>query len=528
MRNLVYFLTSIVLAVSVALASPAQAKTFRFAYSADVASMDPYALNENFSSSFHHNVYEPLFRYNGEMELEPALAESYELVNPTTWRFHLRNGVKFSNGNGFDAEDVVFSFSRGIAEGSDMGGYLGNIAEVKKIDKYTVDIITKVADPILTNTIAPFYIMDKEWSEANDAATPVNLNKSVENYSTLHSNGTGPFKLLSREPGVKTVLIHNDGWWDWTNHKSNVTRVVLTPIVAAATRTAALISGELELMYPAPIQDVGRINSSGVATVLQGPELRTIFLGMDQDRDELLYSNVKGKNPLKDMRVRKAFYQSINIEAIKEKIMRGASEPTALMVARGISGFDASQNKRLPYDPAAAKTLLAEAGYPNGFDIQLDCPNDRYVNDEQICQAIASMLAKVGVKVNLLAQTKSKFFAKMLKHDVSLYLLGWVPDDLDSGSVIAQLMVKPEDGGLDWNGGKYGNQKILELSQQIKTEADQSKRRTMISEVFRILQEDVGYLPLHQQALSWGVAKGVHVVQRADNALHYWYINIDE
>ena len=138
------------------------------------------------------------------------------------------------------------------------------------------------------------------------------------------------------------------------------------------------------------------------------------------------------------------------------------------------------------------------------------------------------MLAKVGVKVNLLAQTKSKFFAKMLKHDVSLYLLGWVPDDLDSGSVIAQLMVKPEDGGLDWNGGKYGNQKILELSQQIKTEADQSKRRTMISEVFRILQEDVGYLPLHQQALSWGVANGVHVVQRADNALHYWYINIDE
>ncbi len=438
---------------------------------------------ENFSSSFHHNVYEPLFRYNGEMELEPALAESYELVNPTTWRFHLRNGVKFSNGNGFDAEDVVFSFSRGIAEGSDMGGYLGNIAEVKKIDKYTVDIITKVADPILTNTIAPFYIMDKEWSEANDAAAPVNLNKSVENYSTLHSNGTGPFKLLSREPGVKTVLVRNDGWWDWTNHKSNVTRVILTPIVAAATRTAALISGELELMYPAPVQDVGRINSSGVATVLQGPELRTIFLGMDQDRDELLYSNVKGKNPL---------------------------------------------NKRLPYDPAAAKTLLAEAGYPNGFDIQLDCPNDRYVNDEQICQAIASMLAKVGVKVNLLAQTKSKFFAKMLKHDVSLYLLGWVPDDLDSGSVIAQLMVKPEDGGLDWNGGKYGNQKILELSQQIKTEADQSKRRTMISEVFRILQEDVGYLPLHQQALSWGVANGVHVVQRADNALHYWYINIDE
>ena len=208
--------------------------------------------------------------------------------------------------------------------------------------------------------------------------------------------------------------------------------------------------------------------------------------------------------------------------------MRGAATPTALLVAPGIGGFDESLNTRLPYDPEASRALLAEAGYPDGFDLQLDCPNDRYVNDEQICQAVASMLAKVGVNVNLLAQTKSKFFDKLKKHDISMYLVGWIPDDLDSGSVIDNLMVKPENGGLVWNGGGYGNPKILELVGKILPEADLDKRFAMVSEAFRIMQEDVGYIPLHQQGLAWGVRNGVHVAQRSDNALHHWYTVIDD
>jgi peptide/nickel transport system substrate-binding protein len=520
-------LTGLLAIAMLSITAPAMAKTFRFAFQGDVASMDPYALAENFSTAFHNNIHEPLVRYNEKMELQPALATGWELVNPTTWRFTLRKGIKFHNGNGFNADDVVFSLKRAQSDGSDMASYVGSIAAANKVDDYTVDLVTKEPNPILLNTIALWYMMDKEWAEANNATEPVNLGKNVENYATLHANGTGPFKLATREPGVRTVLEINDDWWDKANQNFNVTKVVLTPIKSAATRTAALLSGELDMMFPAPVQDVKRINSSGGARVMQGPEFRTIFLGMDQERDELLYSNIKGKNPFKDKRVRQAVYQSIDVDAIKKKVMRGASTPAGLLLSPGLNGFDASINNRLAYDPEKAKGLLADAGYPNGFELQMDCPNDRYVNDEAICQAVVAMLAKVGLDVSLLAQTKSKYFQKLKKHDISFYLLGWIPDDQDAGSVIAHLMVPPADGGLAWNGGGYGNPRVTELSGQIGSEVDQKKRQAMISEAYKIVQDDVGYIPLHQQALSWAVRKGVTVAQRPDNALHYWYINIE-
>jgi len=526
MQRIIKLSGVLAIAAGITAAVPAQAETFRFAFQGDVASMDPYALAENFSNAFHSNIHEPLIRYDENLQIEPALAVSWKLVNPTTWRFTLRKGVKFHNGNSFDADDVVFSVKRAQAEGADMGSFVGGIADVKEVDARTVDIVTEGINPILLNTIAPLVMMDKQWAAENGASEPVNIGEGKENYSTLHANGTGPFKLVSREPGVKTVLTLNKSWWDIGNQNFNVTDVVMTPIGSDATRTAALLSGELDLMFPAPVQDVDRINSSGVASVLQGPELRTVFLGMDQERDELLYSNIKGKNPLKDKRVRQAFYQAIDIEAIKSKVMRGASTPAGLLLAPKLGGFNEKLNGRLPYDVAASKKLLSDAGYPDGFDIQLDCPNNRYVNDEQICQAVAGMLARVGVNVNLLAQPKSKFFAKLKEHDISMYLLGWIPDDQDAGSVIAHLMVPPADGGLPWNGGGYGNPRVTELSRMITSETDAAKRQGMIDEAFGIVRDDVAYIPLHQQALSWGVRKGVTVAQRADNALQFWYINI--
>jgi len=527
MKKRTKLLGAISLALCMTTASLAvQAKTFRYAFQGDVASMDPYALAENFSSAFHQNVYEPLVRYDANLKIEQSLAVSWKNINPTTWRFKLRKGVKYSNGNVFNADDVVFSFKRGKEEGADMGSFTKDIVEAKKVDDYTVDIITKTPNPILLNTIAPFYMMDKEWSIANGAEHPVDLSKKKENFATLNSNGTGPFKLVSREPGVKTVLTINENWWDKANQNFNVTDVIFTPIGSAATRTAALLSGELDMMFPAPVQDVKRINASGIATVLQCPEVRTIFLGMDQERDQLLYSNIKGKNPLKDKRVRQAIYQAIDINTIKKKVMRGTSIPAGLLVAPELSGFDASLNTRLPYDPAKSKKLLAEAGYPNGFEIQLDCPNNRYVNDEQICEAITAMVAKAGIKMTLLAQPKSKFFQKLKKHDISMYLLGWTADDQDVGSVISNLMVPPKDGGLAWNGGGYGNPRVTELSKKIGSEIDPKKRQAMISEALKIVRDDIGYIPLHQQPLSWGVRKGVTLKQRGDNALDYWYINI--
>ena len=494
----------------------AEAKTFRIADQGDALSMDPHSLNESLQLSFDGNIYEPLVAHDKKLGLVPGLATKWTQVNPTTWRFELRRGVTFHDGTPFTADDVLFSFARAAGEGSDMKSYTNEIAQVRKVDADTVEIVTKNPFPILPDVISLVYIMSKKWCEENRAEKPVDKRKGIENAASFKANGTGPFRLRSREPGVRTVLVRNLNYWDKV--ETNIDEVVFTPIGADATRVAALISGEIDFMQPVPVQDVARLKQNPNLNIVQGPELRTIFLGMDQARNELLFSNVKGKNPFKDVRVRRAFFQAIDIEAIKTRIMRGAATPTALMVAPGIKGFPPELNKRLPYDPEASKKLLAEAGYPNGFEVKMNCPNDRYVNDGEICQAVAGMLARVGVKVNLEAETKGTYFPKILSRNTSFYLLGWTPATYDSHNVLNAILGTPDPSGRgQFNLGGYSNARVDELTKLVQSETDQTKRNAMIAEAFKIHQDEVGHLPLHQQALAWGMRKNVSVVQLPDN-----------
>jgi peptide/nickel transport system substrate-binding protein len=324
---------------------------------------------------------------------------------------------------------------------------------------------------------------------------------------------------------VRTTFVRNGSYWGKID--GNVAEVIYTPIGNDATRVAALLSGEIDVMEPVPVQDIDRINASAGAKTLAGPELRTIFLGMDQKRDELLYSSVKGKNPFKDKRVRQAFYQSIDIEGIKKTVMRGLSNPTALMVGPGVNGFVPELNKRLPYDPDAAKKLLAEAGYPNGFEVTMNCPNDRYVNDGRICQTVAANLARIGVKINLAAETKGTYFPKILKRDTSFYLLGWTPSTYDSHDALNALTACVDDKGAgQFNLGAYCNPKLDQLTKAIQSETDKAKRTAMIKQAFEIHAADIGHIPLHQQALAWGVSKKVDLTQRADNYMPFKWMSV--
>ncbi|HEX5310758.1 ABC transporter substrate-binding protein, partial [Aquabacterium sp.] len=346
-------------AALVVLAGAAQAQTVRIGNQGDALSMDPHSLNESLQLSVTGNVYEPLVSRDKKLALEPALATSWKQTSPTVWRFELRKGVKFHDGTPFTADDVLFSFTRAAGEGSDMRSYTNDIKAVRKVDDHTVEMETNAPFPILPDVISLLYIMSKKWAEQNQATRPVDRRKGIENAASFRANGTGPFRLRERQPNVKTSFVRNGNYWG--KIEGNVVNVEYTPIGNDATRVAALLSGQVDVIEPAPLQDVARIDGSGKAKVLQGPEIRTIFLGMDQKRDELLYSNVKGKNPFKDVRVRKAFYQAIDINGIQRTVMRGASLPTALMVGEGVNGFHADMNKRLPYDTEAAKKLLAEA-----------------------------------------------------------------------------------------------------------------------------------------------------------------------
>ncbi|MFN3416145.1 MAG: ABC transporter substrate-binding protein [Caldimonas sp.] len=514
------------LAVALALScTVATAKTLRVANQGDAQSMDPHSLNESMQLSFTGNVYEPLVARDKALGLTPGLATSWKQTSPTVWRFELRRNVSFHDGTPFTADDVVFSFKRAAGEGSDMRGYTNSIKEVRKLDSHTVEIETTSPFPILPDVITLVYIMSKKWCEENKAETPVDRRKGIENTASFRANGTGPFRLRERQPGQRTVLVRNANYWGKID--GNLTEVIFTPIGNDATRVAALLSGEIDLMEPVPLQDVDRIKANPGLKVMQGPELRTIFLGMDQKRDELLFSNVKGKNPFKDVRVRRAFYQAIDIETIRTRVMRGAATPTALMVAPGIKGFAPELNKRLPYDPEAAKKLLAEAGYPNGFEVGMNCPNDRYVNDAAICQAVAANLARIGVKVNLQAETKGTYFPKILRRDTSFYLLGWTPGTYDSHNPLSALMATPNDKGQgQFNLGWYSNARVDELTQLVQAETDASKRNAMIAEAFKIHQDEVGHIPLHQQALAWAMKANIDLVQLADNFMPFKYVHM--
>ena len=502
----------------------ASAQTVRIANQGDALSMDPHSLNETLQLSVTGNVYEPLVGRNKDLSLTPMLATSWKQTSPTVWRFELRKGVQFHDGTPFTADDVVFSLARTQVEGSDMKSYTNDFKEVRKIDSHTVEIETKTPFPILPDVLSLVYIMSKKWCETNQATVPVDRRKGVENTASFKANGTGPFRVRERQPNVRTVFTRNGSYWG--KIEGNVTEVVFTPIGNDATRVAALLSGEVDVMEPVPVQDIDRVNSSANTRAVTGPELRTIFLGMDQKRDELLYSNVKGKNPFKDKRVRQAFYQAIDIKGIKKTVMRGASNPSAQLVGPGINGFQ-PEMKRLPYDVEAAKKLMAEAGYPNGFEVSMNCPNDRYVNDGRICQTVAANLSRINVKINLQAETKGTYFPKVLRRDTSFYMLGWTPATYDAHNAMNAIMRCVDDKGAgQFNLGAYCNPKVDELTLKVQAETDKNKRNAYIKEAFDLHAADVGHIPLHQQALAWGVNKKVKLVQLADNFMYFKWISL--
>ena len=510
-------------------ASAASANTLRFAFQGDAQSLDPHGLNETFTLGFLSNVYEGLTMLDQNLKVIPGLATSWEVTSPTIIVFKLRPGVKFHNGNSFNADDVIFTWKRTLSEGSDQKVRGAMVKNIVKLDDLTIEVQTEGPQPLMPSEWAWIFIMDKEWSEANGAGNAANVKEENANGYTLnHANGTGPFEIVSRQPDVKTVFKRSTNHWNTID--SNITDIIFTPVKQAATRTAALISGELDMVYPIPVQDWKRLDSESGVSAIRGPEARTIFLGMDQFRDELLYSNIKGKNPLKDLRVRKAMAHALNLDLINKKIMRGASTPTGLMIAPQVNGFNADYNTPYKYDPGLSKQLLTEAGYPDGFEITIDCPNNRYVNDEKICQAAASMMAKVGIKMKVLAQPKSKYFGKVLaqnNYDTSMYLLGWTPGSMDVHNVLLGLLScqnKETKAGL-FNLGNFCNQRVDELQQMVGIETDPAKRQAYIDEAMKIIKDQVAYLPLHQQPLSWGVSDKFSVNQRADNAFDFRYVS---
>jgi len=518
------FLTLVLVAAALA-AGAADAKTLRWANRGDPQTTDPHSQNEGLTNNVNHLVYEFLVGRDKKLNLVPELAVSWQQIDPVTWRFKLRPGVKWHDGSPFTADDVVFTFERARAETSQLRVYANASGIPKKIDDLTVEFTTNGPNPIELEHIASINVMSKSWCEKNRATKPQNYSAKEDMITAHQANGTGPYMLKSREPDIKTVLVKNPSWWGLKENRfeGNADEVIYTPIVSDATRVAALLSGEVDLVNDPPPQDVPRLTQTPGIKVLEGTENRIVFIGMDQARDELLYSSVKGKNPFKDKRVRQALYHAIDIEAIRKNTMRGLSQPSGAMLPSPLTTTPEIE-KRLPYDRERAKKLLAEAGYPNGFEVTIDCPNNRYVNDEKICQALAAMWAQIGVKVAVNAMPRAVYFPKLEKTDTSMYMLGWGGATTD-GIFILQPVLSSYNGkgDGDYNYGRYTNAKLDELTAKVKTNMQPEERLGQIHDALLAHNAETNHIPLHRQVIPWAARDNVSAVHRADNnVIPYW------
>ncbi len=507
------FTTALSAALLLSSTAMVSAETLKWARAGDALTLDPHAQNEGPTHTIRHQMYEPLIIRDVTGAFEPALATEWapSADDPNVWIFYLRKGVKFHDGADFNAEDVVFSFERAKQPNSDMKELIGSITEVRAVDEYTIEIVTDGPNPILPSNLTNLYMMDKGWTEANNTVNVQDFEGGEITYATTNVNGTGPYTLTSREPDVKTVMTRNEDYWGRDQFPMEVSEIVYTPIQNAATRVAAMLSGEVNFLQDMPVQDLDRVNSAEGLTVKQAPQNRVIFFGMNQGADDLEADNIDGKNPLADVRVRKAMSMAINRDAIRQVVMRGQSEPAGMIAPPFVNGWTAEMDGESSTDIEGAKALMAEAGYGDGFSIRLDCPNDRYINDEAICQAAVGMLGQIGVSVNLDAIPKAQHFPKITDGKTDFYMLGWGVPTYDSEYIFNFLVHGRESDIGTWNGTGFDDDATDAKIKSLASNTDLEARNADIAAIWRTIQDEQLYIPIHHQVLNWGMAEGVGI-----------------
>ncbi|MBI5719378.1 MAG: ABC transporter substrate-binding protein [Burkholderiales bacterium] len=512
-------------------AAPVQAATLRIASAFDPQTMDPHALALLYHSRIAFQVHESLVGRDEKFRLEPALATSWQMTGPTSWRFQLRPGVKFHDGTAFTADDAVFSLERTMAPPSQRAFQLKGVKAVKKVDELTIEFQLEAPDAVLPEKLQFIAMMSKAWAGKHGVVKAQDFNAKQETYTVRNANGTGPFRLESFQPDVRVVLKRHEAWWGWAQkgadgkpRHGNLAEVQFIPIRSDATRLAALASGEVDMVLDPPYQDISRLKADSRIALVQTADLGQQYLTFDQARDELEFSDVKGKNPFKDLRVRRAVYHAINVQLIIDKVLRGQGVPTGAFLSPRVDGSPAELDKRLPFDPARAKALLAEAGYPNGFGVTLDCVNVAW--RENSCQAMAAMLTQVGIRTTLRSSATGQFFPKLSQGTASFIEYGWTPQIDAWGSLNGLFRTFDKSGLGTFNAGRYSNAGLDRLIDQVRTEPDLTRRRAMVATVLRLVAEDLPYIPLYRRTLTWAMQKKVSAVQWPNDTIELRWVRV--
>jgi peptide/nickel transport system substrate-binding protein len=513
------------LAATVLLAGAVQARPITWARMGDALTLDPHSQNEGPTHNLVQQIYEPLILRVYTGKLLPTLALSWKVTSdPTVWEIKLRQGVRFHNGNPFDAGDVAFSIERALQPTSDMKGIISSIDKVTKVDDYTVHFKTKGPNPILPDQLTTIYMMDKEWAEANNTVTVEDYKANKDNFAVRNANGTGPYSVVSREQDVKTVLKLFDGYWGKGQMPLGIETINYVTIKKDETRVAALLSGEVDFVQDMPVQDIERVQKTHGLKVNFGQENRSIFLGMDIGSPDLKSDDVQGRNPFADKRVRQAINMAVDREGIQRAVMRNQSKPSGMIIGPFVNGYTQAHGKAPAVNVDKAKELLTEAGYPNGFSITFHCPNDRYVSDEGICQAVVPMLARIGIKANLISQSKTKHFPLVQNGEAEFYMLGWGVPTYDSEYAFSFLHHTRMGRFGSWNSTRYSDPELDKMIESLSSEVDLSKRNATIAEIWQVVQDETIYIPLHDQLLAYAMKADLDVPVSPENVVHMKFV----
>ncbi len=529
MMNRFTAFSAALLATTALTATTLNAETLRWARAAEALTLDPHSQNEGPTTTLMHQIYEPLVLNDMTGAMVPTLATSWEpsADNPNVWVFQIREGVTFHGGETFDASDVVFSLNRAMQETSNFKELLSGVVEVRATGDYTVEIETDGPNPLLPNNLTNIMMMDEGWTTENGSENVQDYAGGEDTFAARNVNGTGPFILESRTPDTETVLNRNDGYWGADEYPMDITQIVFTPIQNPATRLAAFLGGEVDFIQDVPVQDLERVEAADGIGLLSGPQNRVIFFGMNVGDDDLTLDDVEGENPLANPLVRQAMNMAINREAIQQIVMRGQSAPAGVLSPPPVNGWTAELDEYPAYDIDAARALMAEAGYPDGFTIQLDCPNDRYINDEAICQAAVGMFAQLGITVNLSALPRAQHFPLIANLETDFYLLGWGVPTYDAEYIFNFLYHGRSEGRGSWNGTRFDNPEMNEMIVSLSSETDLDVRNQTIADLFAMSEEELIYLPIHNQVLNWGISDAWSSEVDADDQVLFKYFELN-
>lgn len=493
----------------------ADAETLRWARVGDALTMDPHSQNEGPTHTLNHHIYETLVGRADDGSLTARLATDWGISeeDENVWVFTIREGVKFHDGSEMTVEDVVFSLDRARTPPSGMAALHAAVEEVMAVDDTTVHVRMSGPAPLYVQNLTNTFIMSRAWAEANGVETAPNFAAGEEAFSTRNTNGTGPYMLVERDPEVRTVLrVFEDHWDD----APAVTEIIYTPIAEAATRVAALLSGEVDIVQDVPVQDIARLEQTDGIRVVRGPENRNIFFSYDMT-SETLASSDADTNPFAVPQVREAMSLAIDRNAIQQVVMRGESQPSAAPLPPFVNGWTEEMDAFGDPDLARAAELMAEGGFPDGFTVQLDCPNDRYLNDESICQALVGMLARININVDLNAQTRVLHFPLIENWETDFYLLGWGVPTFDSQYVF-DFLVHTRGGSYgSFNGSRYSNPELDAKIQALATMTDLEERDALIAEIWAEVMSERIFLNVHNQVLAYAMRDGINLEVHPEN-----------